>query len=133
MSVYVDTSAFYAIVDSSDANHQTAAATWQRLLRDKEELWTSSFALTETLALFHNRLGTDVVRRFVDDNLPAVRIHWVDWAMYSTALGAMLATPGRRGPSLADCTGLEVMRLLRTRRIFAYDQHYANLGLDVLG
>ncbi len=133
MSVYLDTSAFYAIVDSSDANHQTAAAMWQRLLRDKEDLWTSSFALTETLALFHNRLGTNVVRRFVDDNLPVVRIHWVEQVMYATALGAMLAIPGRRGPSLTDCAGLEVMRLLRTRRVFAYDQHYADLGLDVLG
>ena len=133
MSVYVDTSAFYAIVDSSDANHDTAAATWQTLVHNKEELWTSSLTLTETLALLHNRLGTGVVRRFVTDNLPVVKIHWMDQVIYSSALCAMLAVPGKRGPSLADCAALEVMKVLNTCRVFAYDQHFTDLRLQVLG
>ncbi len=133
MSAYIDTSAFYAIVDTTDENHADAVSTWQNLLQQTEPLVTSSYVLTETIALLHTRLGTDVVRRFVEDNLPAVTVQWADEVTHSAALGAMLSTPGRRGPSLTDCVGLEVMRQLNTRTIFAYDQHFANLGVTVLG
>ena len=133
MSTYIDTSAFYALVDTTDSNHQAAVSTWQSLLQQGDMLITSIYVVTETVALLHNRFGTNVVRRLVDDNLPAVQIHWVDQQMHSTALAAMLATPGRRGPSLTDCASLEVMRQLKLDNIFAYDLHFAELGLTVVG
>jgi len=132
VSIYIDTSAFYALIDSTDLNHKAAVSIWQRLIQNNEDLVTSSYVVTETIALLHNRLGTDVVRRFVEDNLPVVRVVWVDQTTHNAALGAMLATPGRRGPSLTDCANLEVMRQVKTRSIFAYDQHFTDLGLTIL-
>lgn len=133
MSVYVDTSAFYAIVDTTDANHPAAASMWQHLIDEDEVLFTSSYVITETVALLHNRLGTEVVRRFVEDNLPAVQVQWIDQPTHDIALGAMLAVAGKRGPSLTDCANLEVMRQLKTQSIFAYDQHFSEIGLIVVG
>ena len=133
MSVYIDTSAFYAIVDATDANHASASAVWQRLLDEDEILLTSSYVVTEMIALLHNRFGTEIVQRFVQDNLTAVQVQWVDQPAHERALAAMLTTPGKRGPSLTDCTNLEIMRQLKTESIFAYDQHFVSLGLSVLG
>lgn len=133
MSVYIDTSAFYAIVDTSDLNHHAAASVWQGLLDRDEALFTSSYVVTETIALLHNRLGTAVVRRFVEEALPAVQIRWIDQATHDTALTAMLAVPGKRGPSLTDCANLVDLRQLKVQNLFAYDQHFADLGIGVLG
>jgi predicted nucleic acid-binding protein len=129
VSVCIDTSAFFAVIDADDEKHGSAASTWQDLLRRKETIFTTSYVVSETIALVHRRLGTDVVRRFVDDNLAVVEVHWIDEATHNAAL----TVAGRRGPSLTDCANISVMRRLRTRRIFAYDRHYAELGFEVLG
>src|SRR3990170_2025119 len=106
MSIFVDTSAFYAIIDNTDKQHDTAVSTWQKLLGNSEELVTSSYVLSEMIALLHGRFGTATVRRFVKDNLPAVKIEWVSFELYFSALGSMLAIPGKSGPSLTDCVNL---------------------------
>ncbi len=64
MTVYVDTSAFYAVVDSTDAHHPAAAQAWQASLENDAKLITSFYVVTETLALFHNRLGTEIIARY---------------------------------------------------------------------
>ncbi len=96
-------------------------------------LYASSYVVTETVALLLNRLGTNVVRRFMDDNLPAVEVVWIDQPMHKAALTAMLATPGRRGPSLTDCANMEVMRHLKCDTIFAYDRRFEGRGFNVIG
>ena len=132
MSVYVDTSAFYAIVDAKDSNHTPAADTWRRLISAGEYLITSSYVVTEIIALLHHRLGTEVVYRFVQDDLPAVEVEWIDQATHNVALGAMLSAPGRSGPSLTDCVSFEVIRESRIERVFAYDRHFQGRGFDLV-
>jgi predicted nucleic acid-binding protein len=133
MTVYVDTSAFYAIVDSTDAHHLAAAQTWQASVENDAKLITSFYVVTEALALFHNRLGTEIIARFLQDNLPMVLVLWPDLSIHNRALSAMLATPGRSGPSLTDCVSLELIRTHGIERVFAYDQHFENRGFEVIG
>jgi predicted nucleic acid-binding protein len=133
VSVFIDTSAFYAIVDTSDANYGRAAATWQSLLEQGEPLVTTNYTVTETIALLHHRLGTEVVGRFVQDDLPAVTVLPIDEAMHALALAAMLAIPGRSGPSLTDCAAFEVIRRCRIDTVFAYDQHFQSRGFRLIG
>lgn len=42
MTVFVDTSAFHAVLDRDDANHEAARAVWERLLRGSAALLTSN-------------------------------------------------------------------------------------------
>jgi predicted nucleic acid-binding protein len=63
MTVFVDTSALYAVLDRDDANHLAARETWRRLLLDPSALLlTHNYVLVETAALLQNRRGIDVVR-----------------------------------------------------------------------
>ncbi|MHB9035368.1 MAG: type II toxin-antitoxin system VapC family toxin [Armatimonadota bacterium] len=133
MSVYIDTSAFYAIIDATDGNHQRAVSCWRNILQQGESLVTSSYVVTEIVALLHNRFGTDVVRRFVDDDLPVVDIYWADASIHDSAIRAMLTFRGKRGPSLTDCAGLEIVRLLGIQQVFAYDRHFENHGVGLVG
>jgi predicted nucleic acid-binding protein len=133
MSIYIDTSAFYAIVDATDENHQRAVSCWRNILQQGESLITSSYVVTEMVALLHNRFGADVVRRFVEDDLPVVDICWADSSLHNSAIDAMLTFKGKRGPSLTDCAGLEIMRRLDVGQVFAYDRHFESHGVDLIG
>jgi predicted nucleic acid-binding protein len=117
----------------NDPKHKAATATWGRLVTDDETVVTSSYNLIETISLLHSRHGTDVVQRFLSDILPLVEVVWVDVPMHAAAVTAMLAHPGKSGPSLVDCISIEVIRRRRIEDVFAYDRHFADHGFNLLG
>ncbi len=62
MSVFVDTSAWYAAADRGDAHHARAV---ERLSEFSRELVTSDHVLIETWFLAANRLGVDIAETLV--------------------------------------------------------------------
>ncbi len=62
MSVFVDTSAWYAAADLSDAHHRRAV---ERLSEFSGDLLTSDHVLVETWFLAASRLGVDVAETLV--------------------------------------------------------------------
>ncbi len=90
MTVFVDTSALYAVFDRDDANHEAAKEVWAQLLRASATLFTSNYVLVETTALLQRRLGLAAVRRFHEDVMPVL----------AGGLGHRRGPPGRsrRGP-----------------------------------
>ena len=63
--VFIDTSAFYALMDRSDSYHQSASKLWAHMLDKGYYLKTSNYVTVETLALLQNRLGFEAA----DDQL----------------------------------------------------------------
>lgn len=133
MNVLIDTSAIYALLDNTDKNHVAANVMWPTLVNGEDLIVVSSYTVNETIALLHHRRGMAGVRVFVDEVLPALEMDWADYQTYSMALSMMLATEGKKGPSLTDCANLETMRRLRIHTIFAYDKHYERPGITVIG
>jgi len=65
--VFVDTSAWYALVDEGDPHHSDAAALARLMGRDRRSwLVTTDYVLAETHTLLRVRLGVSAVRRFLD-------------------------------------------------------------------
>ena len=133
MVVYVDASAFFALVGQSDQKHQAATTTWLDLLKKPEHLVTSNYVLIETIALSHARLGTPAVERYLSDIIPVVEVVWADVNSHIAAVTAMLAHPGKSGPSLVDCMSFEVIRERRISDVFTYDRHFDGHGFTVIG
>ena len=123
MSVFVDTSAFLAVLHAGDESHTRAARTFRELLDSKEELVTTSYVLVETTALLQHRFGLDAVRRFHDDVLPVLDVAWVDAELHREGASAVL-TAGRRELSLVDCTSFACMRRRGITRAFQFDRHF---------
>src|SRR5437868_6940600 len=111
MSAFGDTSGFLAFLDVEDENHGVAVREMQRLRDEGATMFTTNYVVVETVSLLHHRFGVTAVRRLREDVLPVVEIVWVDASIHETGLSGVLAG-GRRGPSLVDCTSLEVMRRL---------------------
>ena len=51
---FVDTSAYFALLDADDANHLQARTISERLIAEGSHLFTTSFVLAETHALLLN-------------------------------------------------------------------------------
>ena len=130
-SVFIDTSAFYAVLSSTDKNHDRAVADWNALLDDDVvRLCTSNYVVVETCALVRNRLGDDAMRSFLDTLLPLMMEIWVDQKAHASATAAMLAY-GKNGPSLVDCASFAVMRDSSTEKALAYDRHFTEEGFHI--
>lgn len=131
MSVFVDTSAFYAVLDGDDARHTEARGAWERLLAARDPLHTTNYVLVETLALMQARIGLDCVRAFSADILPVLSVFWIDEGSHRSAHHALLAA-SRRDLSLVDCASFEAMRRLGLRDAFCFDPHFAEQGFRTL-
>ena len=131
MTCFIDTSAFYAVLDGDDRNHAAADAQWTELLRQGVELFTTSYVLVETYALLQHRLGLAAVRTFREDVYPLLHVDWIDRELHDGGTGALLSAQ-RRQLSLVDCISFESMRRRGVRHAFVFDPHFAKQGFLVL-
>jgi len=127
MRTFVDTSAFYAILDRDDANHQKAKQWWSGLLQDQNILVTSNYVLVETFALLQSRVGLAAVRAFQEDVLPLINVEFVTPGIHRSGIAALLLA-SKRNLSLVDCVSFEIMRTLGIRNVFAFDAHFKQQG-----
>ena len=131
MSIFVDTSAFYALLDADDGNHGPSASTWSAMMNPDEHVVTTNYVLVETFALLQSRLGLKAVREFQEDVIPVLRIEFVTPEMHRLGIVALLAA-SRRGLSLVDCVSFEMMRESGIKSAFAFDSHFREYGFTAV-
>jgi predicted nucleic acid-binding protein len=129
VNCFVDTSAFYAVLDADDRNHPAARDQWATLLGNAEGLITTSYVLVETSALIQRRLGLPAVRTFQEDIYPLLRVEWLGREIHEAGIAAVLSAQ-RRELSLVDCVSFDVMHRYALRRAFAFDPHFAEQGFE---
>jgi len=129
VSVFVDTSALYAVLDRDDENHSRASEAFAELLPDTT-LLTHSYVVVEATALVQRRLGVDAVRVLVDDVLPAIELVFVDESLHRAGTAALLASAAR-DVSLVDWTSFELMRKEGVATAFAFDEDFARHGFQL--
>ena len=128
MSVFVDTSAIYALLDAGDSNHERSLRAIERLLG--EELATHSYVVVELVSLVRRRLGADAAARLIDEVLPAIEITDVDASLGARALAAFRAAT-TSDVSLVDRSSFEFMRQRGINRAWAMDSDFAREGFEV--
>jgi predicted nucleic acid-binding protein len=131
MSVFADTSAFYALLVGNDESHHAVRAAFASLIATGRPLWTTSFVIVETMTLLQHRCGLAAARDFDEEVLPAVRVRWVDEHLYRLGIDR-LWREDRRQLSLVDCVSFEFMRIQRLEAALAVDPHFGEAGFEVL-
>ncbi|HEX3906069.1 MAG TPA: PIN domain-containing protein [Polyangia bacterium] len=125
--VFVDTSAIYALLDRDDAHHRKARGTLQRLGKQHAEPVLTNFVRAESHALLLNRLGSDVARRWLTENVwPIERVTPDD----EIAAVEIVRAQVDKGYSLTDATSFAVMQRLKISVAFAFDRHFAQFGFE---
>ena len=129
MSIFVDTSAFFAVLDEGEQNHALALQRLQYLVSGLIPMTTSNYVVVETCALLQRRLSLKAVRTFREEVLPSVTVTWVTERQHEIGLASVVRSD-RRKLSLVDCISFEVMRDNGLRTAFAFDRHFADEGFD---
>jgi len=131
MRIFIDTSAFYALLDRDDANNQKAMNVWTYLLGAEYTLVTSNYILVEAFALMQNRLGPAAVRGFQEDILPLITLEFVSPEMHRSGIAALLSA-SRRSLSLVDYISFELMRSSGIKSVFAFNKHFREQGFVIM-
>lgn len=131
MSLFVDTSALFALLDGDEPRHPDVVAAWQSVTGDGRSLFTSNYVLVETFALIQRRLGIQAVHGFADAFVPLLQPVWVDEELHAAAI-ASLFTAAQRHLSLVDCVSFELMRRLGLTDVLALDADFARQGFNLL-
>lgn len=121
MSLFVDTSIWYAAADSSDRSNTRAKA----ILKSDGRLVTSDHILIETWTLLHHRVSRNAAERFWDGLRSGV-------AMIETVGAADLEVAWEIGLawrdqdfSIVDRTSFAVMRRLGIEDVASLDEHFS--------
>jgi len=121
MSVFVDTSIWYAAADKSDASNSRAKA----ILSGAEPLVTSDHVLVETWTLLRYRLGRRTAERFWD----AIRqgaAHVETAGAADLEAGWAIGTSYRdQDFSIVDRTSFAIMQRLGIERAASLDEDFA--------
>ncbi len=121
MSLFVDTSIWYAAADSSDRSNSRAKA----VLKADEPLVTSDHVLIETWTLLHHRLQANAADRFWEGLRSGVAlIEVVGDADLEVAWQIGLAWKDQDF-SIVDRTSFAVMRRLGIHRVASLDEHFS--------
>ena len=127
MSVFVDTSALYALLDEDDVHHQEASDALRRLIGT--ELVTHAFVVVEAAALVGWRLPWPATVQLLDGIVPVIDVEPVTHDLFSAALATYREAASSR-ISLVDFTSFALMRSLGINRVFAYDADFAREGFE---
>ncbi len=125
-SIFVDTSAFFALADRTDRFHNLAV----RFVEANENLLlTSNFVVFETITLIRMRLGHEPAvkfgRRLLSEMVtPIIPVTPADerkaWETFRRCHDKRF--------SFADCTSFALMQRLGIRTAFAFDQDFRRFG-----
>jgi uncharacterized protein len=129
--IYIDTSAFLALIHSDDFNHELAMATWRRLIDDEQKLICNNYVIVETIALIQRRVGLSAVAILHNDILPLIEIDWINEELHNTIVKSVLKA-NRRQISLVDSSSFSTMQRHDIQTAFAFDSHFQERGFQVI-
>ena len=127
--VFVDTSAFIALLDPRDDSHAQAVRIEQSLANQAAHLVTTNFVLDETYTGLRGKIQHSAILRFRDSarqsrQLNVMRITetledqaWEIFTRYHD-----------KDFSFTDCTSFAVMQQLGITTAFAFEEHFEQFG-----
>ncbi len=131
MTVFVDTSAIIAALNSEDDQQGAAIRAWSGFLEAKTPMVTTNYVAVESVAVARGRLGFTAVRALLEEVFPLLRVEWVGEDAHRAAAAAMLAR-NRGDISMVDLSSFETMRRLGIRSVFTFDRHFRQYGFETL-
>lgn len=131
MSLFIDSSALYALLDGDEPRHTDLVDAWRTATESGRTLITSNYVLVEAFALVQRRLGLEAAHGLAEVFVPLLQTVWIDEELHTAAVAALF-TASQRRLSLVDCTSFELMRRLGLTDVLALDSDFARQGFKLL-
>jgi hypothetical protein len=130
----IDTGALLAIANPRDQYHERAVLTGRRFLERGGRWVGTSLVLAEFHGHMLRRRDPSVARALLTRLLEDPAYEWLDASveLIAEALPRWLERFDDQRFSLTDAVSFEVMRRLKLRTAFAFDDHFAIAGFERL-
>ncbi len=132
--IFIDTSAFKALVDFNDEFHKTASDFWLTAKEKSLKFITSNFVLDETFTLIRAQMGKQAalqLRKDLFESSEVIEIIQITLTDEQQAWNFFEKLPGR-GVSFTDCTSFALMKRLRLKKAFTFDTDFKKAGFEIV-
>ena len=123
--VFLDASAWVAVTNRKDQNHNESVQIYRRLLGSSTRLITTTWTAYEALTIVKSRLGFSQAERLWDriKSRAVVDLVRIDQRIEKSALELFWRYEDKTW-GVVDCSSLIVMKAIGCRQAFAYDTHF---------
>jgi len=129
--IFIDTSAIIAFMNKDDEFYDDSFKIFSKLLEERSKIVCSNYILLETMVILKNRIGIEAIKVLKNDVLPVIKICWIDEDIHNFCVNTQIAAD-RKKVSLVDYTSFEIMRRLNIRQVFTFDNHFKDMGFEIL-
>src|SRR4030042_5120968 len=131
--IFIDTSAWIALVDKDDSHHKEAASSYPPLLKNCRNLITSNLVIAETYIIILNELAHKLAIDFLEKLKASPRI----LKIYSNEDIEAEAEPilvkySDQDFSYTDAISFVIMKRQKIRKAFCFDKHFIIAGFTTL-
>jgi uncharacterized protein len=123
MSIFIDTCAFFALINFSDDFHPIASDLFIKAAKSEEEFFTSNYVILETIFLLQRELGLSAVNDFRKLILPIINIIWVDEKIHNDCINNLIASEKKK-ISLTDYSSFYILDNFKIDSVFTFDKHF---------
>lgn len=131
--LFIDTSAWLAIINSRDKRHKPAVEIYPQLLREYDVVITTNHILAESYELIRRRLGHTKATDFLSQlfQSPRLRIIYATRELEIEAI-KLLEIYNDQDFSYIDAVSFALMQELNIKAAFAFDGHFVIVGFTTL-
>ena len=134
-TIFVDTSAWIAVMDVREGNHSRAKEFYLELLKSRMRIVTSNYVLAESYTRIRYDKGYRETLAFHTmvanaEKLGHLKILWVDHAV-ADAAWEILEKYSNQTFSFTDCTSFALLRENKVDEVFAFDDDFRLMGFAV--
>lgn len=132
MIIFVDTSAWLALVYKNDKNHLKAVNSYKEILKIGYLVISTDYVLDETITRIRYDLGFEEAVQFIDQikeaaNNDFLRIERVEEKNFKKAVSLFKKYEDQLF-SFTDCTSFIICRENNIKEVFAFDKDFLTMG-----
>lgn len=133
IDIFIDTSAFVALLDEKDRDHRQAVIKAAQILENGWQAVTSDDVIDESYTMILKHAGYKGTVAF-DEKLitGAWKVEWINQARFIDAQAVFRRYNRDKSWSFTDCTSYVVMKELKIKTAFTFDEHFKQMGFGLL-
>ncbi len=136
MTCFIDSSAWAALADKTDVNHEAASEYFRKLLETNSKLVTNNIAVDHALLIIKEKLSSRTAQKFLavlDESVLTVnlRFDWISRRLRRNALNLYLKS-SNPDITLEHCYIYETIKRKKVDILFTFDQGLSFFGLPLM-
>lgn len=134
MRLFIDTTAFVALEDEDDENHEAALSFREKIKQEKtafRALYTSNYILDEVLTLLRLRISHRAAVIFGETVKRSKLVRTLQVTTYTEEKSwEIFKKYADKNFSFTDCTSFAIMEQEAISTAFTFDKHFQQFGLQ---